>query len=105
MDIGSSVEFLGRISSSTNDISFTANSGDLIFLIASGGNDFTYELSFTPAGMESSIDGLINNVGIDNIWNIFDISINYIVVVVLVVFGLYIIFRVIRKISRGKEGL
>ncbi len=56
-------------------------------------------------GMDSAVSDLVNNVGINSIWNIFDISINYIIVVVLFAFGCYIIFRIIRKISKGKEGL
>lgn len=55
--------------------------------------------------MNGAVDDLVNNVGIASIWNIFDISINYIVIVVLVAFGLFIIFRIIRKVSKGKEGL
>lgn len=47
---------------------------------------------------------LVHNVGISQIWDIFDISINYIVVVVLVAFGLFIIFKLIKKVSKGKQG-
>lgn len=57
------------------------------------------------SSMTGAVSDLVSNVGVDNIWNIFDISINYIVVVVLFVFGCYIIFRIIKKVSRGKEGL
>lgn len=56
-------------------------------------------------GQSNAVSGLVENVGISSIWNIFDISINYIVVVVLFAFGIYIIFRIITKISKGKEGL
>lgn len=55
--------------------------------------------------MNGAINDLVENVGVNSIWNIFDISINYIVIVVLVAFGIFIITRIVKKISKGKEGL
>lgn len=52
--------------------------------------------------MQYGVDKLPKDI---DIWNIFDISINYIVIAVLVAFGFFIITRVIKKISKGKEGL
>ena len=62
-------------------------------------------LKVSSDGYSNAVTNLVDNVGISSIWNIFDISINYIVVVVLFAFGCYIIFRIIKKVSRGKEGL
>lgn len=55
-------------------------------------------------GQSSAVDGLVNNVGIDNLWNIFDVSVDFIKVVIIVALGVFIIFILIRKISKGKSG-
>lgn len=57
----------------------------------------------TPlTSMNSAVNSLVDNVGVNNLWNIFDSSINYIVIVVLFAFGCFLIFTIIRKISKGK---
>lgn len=55
-------------------------------------------------GQDVAIDDLVSNVGVDSVWNIFDISINYIYIAVLVAFGVFIVGFVIKKITKGKEG-
>lgn len=52
---------------------------------------------------DNVIFSLSKNVGISNIWNTFEIAIPYILVVVLVSFGFYLIFHAIREISRGRD--
>lgn len=75
------------------------------FVVSTNKANDVFSVKTKNNGMIESVDGLVNNVGINSLWNIFDISVNYIVVVVLFAFGVYIIFRIIRKISKGKEGL
>lgn len=55
-------------------------------------------------GQVSAVQDLVDNVGINSIWSIFDISINYIVIVVVFALGCFIIFKLIKKVSKGKEG-
>lgn len=104
--VGVSYNFIAELNAG-NSFTYVANDEYLAIFSLSANVDLlnlikVYEL---PSGMSDSVDSLVSNVGIDSIWNIFDISINYIVVVVLFAFGCYIIFRIIKKISRGKEGL
>lgn len=56
-------------------------------------------------GMNNAVNGLVNNVGINNLWNIFDTSINYIVIVILFAFGFFIIVALIKKLRKGKGGI
>lgn len=98
---------LYRDNFTTNTYTFTATQDGYLFFwnynIDLTNDNTTFQL--VGDVMNSSVSSLVDNVGISSIWNIFDISINYIVVVVLFAFGCYIIFRIIRKITRGKEGL
>lgn len=55
--------------------------------------------------MGGAVQELASVVGPSAIWDIFDISINYIVIVVLFAFGAFLIFTIIRKISKGKGGV
>lgn len=53
-------------------------------------------------GMDDSIFNLTQFVSTDNIWETFNFAIPYILVIVLAVFGLYIIKRLIIGLSKGK---
>lgn len=55
--------------------------------------------------MGSAVNDLVDNVGVNNLWSVFEIAIDYIWVVVLVAFGIFIITRLIMRLSRGKEGM
>lgn len=46
---------------------------------------------------------LSRSVGVSNLWEIFENSVAYIGVVVLVSFGFYLIFHNIKEVSKGKE--
>lgn len=56
------------------------------------------------SSMNGAVSDLVDNVGFDSIWNIFDISIKYILVVVVFAFGVFIIFKIIKMNSKGKQG-
>lgn len=105
-DIGVRYNLLANINSGSS-YTFTANEDYVSIFSISGNTNIlnlirVYEI---PSAMNSTVDSLVENVGVDSIWNIFDISIDYIVVVVLFAFGVFLIFTVIRKISKGKGGV
>lgn len=56
-------------------------------------------------GQQSAVNDLVENVGTGNLWSIFEIAIDYIWVVVLVAFGIFIITRIIKKLSKSKGGM
>lgn len=74
--------------------------GNLAYGVSTSYTINKYKLS----NMNNAVDNLVENVGPNAIWSIFDISINYIFIVVLAAFGIFIIGLVIRKITKGKEG-
>lgn len=83
---------------------YIANNNSIMYI----SYDYSNQASVTRekiSGMDSTVSELVNNVGIDNIWSIFEIAIDYIWVVVLVAFGIFIITRLIKRLSRGKEGM
>lgn len=105
-EIGVDYTLLANINSGTS-YTFTAASDYVCIFSVSGNVNIlnlikVYEM---PSGMSNSIDTLVDNVGVDSIWGIFEIAIDYIWVVVLVAFGIFIITRLIKKLSRGKEGM
>lgn len=86
---------------------FLATSNTVLYVCfntTSNGSSFTVTRE-KIGGMSSTVDELASIVSPSALWNIFDISINYIVIVVCVAFGIFIIFKLIRKLSKGKEGL
>lgn len=53
-------------------------------------------------GLSGVSNQLADEIGPGALWDIFDTSIPYILVVVLVGFGIYLIFRMIKGLSKGK---
>ena len=54
-------------------------------------------------GQQSAINDLVENVGVDQLWSTFESGIDFIGVVVLVAFGIFLIVLLIKKISKGKS--
>ena len=52
--------------------------------------------------MENAVSTLATTVSSDALWGVFANCINYISVVVLVAFGMYLIRRMLRGISKAK---
>lgn len=104
VELGTRVNEFFRIGNVDGQYIFTPEDDGYFFLICS---DHTVnpviKVSISDS-YENSIGSLVNNVGIENIWSIFDISVNYIVVVLLFAIGVYIIFSFIKKGSKGKSG-
>lgn len=54
-------------------------------------------------GQESAVDDLVNNVGVNQMWGVFENGIDFVGVVVLVAFGLFLVVLAIKKVSKGKS--
>lgn len=80
---------------------FIADSYDYVYLNTMDRFHVTRE---KVPGFDSAVGDLVSNVGISQFWDTFDIGINYIVIAVVVALGLFIIFSLIRKLTKGKEG-
>lgn len=52
---------------------------------------------------EGAINDLVANVGPQQLWSVFESGIDFIGVVVLVAFGIFLIVLLIKKLSRGKS--
>lgn len=59
----------------------------------------------TSSNMGAAIGGLVSEAGPRNLWNIFENCVSYIAVIVLVAFGLFIIIRIVKKLSKAKGGM
>lgn len=91
------------------------NEGDTYSFIANG-DDFAF-ISISPfvvssqilverqklENMNGAVSDLVENVGISQIWDIFDTGIGFVGVVVLVAFGIFLIVLAIKKVSKGKS--
>ncbi len=87
-----------------SEFSFLYN-GDYIYLYTySNVSDLTIEL-IPDTGISSAVDSLVQNVGISNIWDTFELSLPYVLIVVVVGFGFYMILSLVRKLQKGKARL
>lgn len=55
------------------------------------------------SGMTDGVTGLVDNVGFNQLWGVFENGVDFIGVVVLVAFGLFLVFLLIKKITKGKS--
>lgn len=69
-----------------------------------GGSAVTVTREKLP-GLEGSVDLLVSNVGPGALWGIFEISLPYVLVVIILALGFYFIRRMAKWISRGKGGI
>ena len=91
------------------------NAGDSYSFI-SNGSSYAF-LAFSPSaqttaitverqkieGYNSAISDLVDNVGLNNFWGVFEGGIDFVGVVVLVAFGIFLVALAIKKISKGKS--
>ena len=82
--------------------SYTYIGEGYVFMTSYGDLDVTRE---SIASMDNTVAQLVDNVGISNLWGVFNSGINYIVVVVLFAFGFFIIVALIKKLRKGKGGI
>lgn len=93
------------------EINYHLDTNEKLYLVIStngwGSEQFADNLkvttNFEGNGMNLAINNLIGNLSVSNIWDTFKISIPFIAVVILVVFGFYLVFHNISEISKGKE--
>lgn len=55
------------------------------------------------ASMNSAVGDLVSGVGPQQLWSVFESGIDFVGVVVLVAFGLFLIVLLIKKLSKGKS--
>lgn len=83
---------------------FNLSDSDFKYLVVTNTNvntDFSVYKSFDGFSDVSSM--LVSSVGFDIIFDTFIIAIPYILIVVLVAFGIYLISHAIREISKGRD--
>lgn len=92
--------------------SFDFNSKDYNYFAVSSKhiNDIdlsVFSLSYVvpSSGISTAVDSLVQNVGITNIWDTFELSLPYVLIVVVVGFGFYMILSLVRKLQKGKARL
>lgn len=69
-------------------------------------NDMDWPMNLTRekiANMDGAVGDLVSNVGFNQLWSVFEGGIDFIGVVVLVAFGLFLIVLLIKKLSKGKS--
>lgn len=102
LDIGTQLVNTSNVQQDTS-ITFDVTSLNLKFFVGStGSSDIGTITRVRLAGQESAISDLSTFVGTENIWDTFNFAVPYIVVVVVAVFGLYIMKRLLNGLSRGK---
>lgn len=99
--LGGNYHFVGRLPAGSS-FTYVPTYNDFLYFNVFEGDNFSVS-RVKSEGMAGAMSLLVNDVGISALWSIFDVSINYIVVVVLFSIGVYIIFRLIRKLSKGKR--
>lgn len=96
----------------TDKVSTVESSGSQIYIYNSDNFDYLYitfyEDNFVDVytnanGMTDAISSMIDFVSVDAFWSVFNKAIPYILIVVLVAFGIYLITHAIREISKGRD--
>lgn len=54
-------------------------------------------------GYNGVVSDLVDNVGVNQIWGVFENGVSFVGVVILVAFGLFLVVLAIRKVSKGKS--
>lgn len=60
-------------------------------------------LTYNGRGLANVASDLAQNVGVSQLYGVFESGVDFIGVVVLVAFGLFLVFLLIKKISKGKS--
>lgn len=96
-----------HVASGTSSYTFTCpdnvNVIGLVYGISNASVSDVKLINENGSVMDSVIGSLVDNVGPGNIWEIFENSVPYIGVVILVAFGFYWIFHTIKEVSKAKE--
>lgn len=84
---------------------FTIQPGEdgYLFLFIYNYGEFSINVVDMSVGFNGVVSGLVVDVGISFLWDIFNKSIPYILVVVLISFGIYLVSHAIKEISKGRD--
>lgn len=75
---------------------------EYMYIYGSWSTFFTVTREPIP-GFDSAIKSLVDNVGFNQLWSTFEISIPYIFIVLIIAIGFYFIFHAIREMSKGRD--
>lgn len=89
--------------SSSDSLVYVYNNGDYKYLYLTYYSDNDVTVYSNANNFIDVVNSLSECVGIDNIWETFEISLPYVGVVVLSGFGFYLIFHNIKELSKGRE--
>lgn len=94
--------YLGTLSLG-NTYDYIANDNEYLYFSYFQQNDAVSVTREKIQGYNGAVEDLVNNVGVNQIWGVFENGISFVGVVVLVAFGLFLVVLAIRKISKGKS--
>ena len=102
--VGQSVEKIGYVSSSENIYSFSFISNDYSYAYCNiSWLPESFAVDRVPVRLNIAISDLVDSITVFDLWSVFNNAIPYILVVVLVSFGIYLISHAIREISKGRD--
>lgn len=106
-EIGTKLDKLLTYNEDKTEFIFTNSTLSNVFLSSYRGySDVQFNvIDITSPGFPIVISSLIQDVGISNIWDTFNIAIPYVLIVVVVGFGFYMILSLVRKLQKGKARL
>ncbi len=103
-DVGVSCSFYSTVGPNS-EFTYTVTD-DTYFYFTTYTHEQPYFLfceDITPNVMNSTVTQLAFYVSNTNLWGVFKLAIPYILIVVIVVFGFYLIRRMIKGLSKGKS--
>lgn len=92
---------IGRIYGGETYSYLATDTGYLYFAFSN-----SYQMSVTREkveGQEGAINELVENVGVSQLWGVFESGIDFVGVIVLCAFGFFLVFLLIKKITKGKS--
>lgn len=106
IDLGTQV-YNYQASGSGKDIEMTVDASTMNYLFFDISSDVpftTYTITKTlKTGFSTSVDSLVQNVGVNQLWGVFENGIDFVGVVVLCAFGFFLVFLLIKKLTKGKS--
>lgn len=101
------VNYYDIIYPNSSPYEFVAEADYLFLFVGSSSNPVNLEtvrlVDITPSGFASVIGNLSLNVGLSQLWNVFETSIPWILVVVLFVFGWWFFSHWVKELGKGRE--
>lgn len=95
-------EFLSTIQPG-GSYNYICDNDQYLYFSLSSYNDGVVVTREKVENMNGAIGDLVSNVGVNQLWSVFESGIDFAGVVVLVAFGLFLIVLLIKKLSKGKS--